>query len=116
MHVQEDSISSERQEHPNIQPKNQHYSLEEVVHILLDDFEGKDALTCKKPPIGCQQEATFLIDLECIPSRKNVLADDLGVFRNCGLNRTEITVEEGSSWDGMSECIMLASNPIKLNR
>jgi len=58
-------------------------SSSEIVHLL---FERNyiEPWICHKQPLSVNENTTFIIDLAKLPSRNDVFADDMGVWRHTG--------------------------------
>ena len=63
-----------------------------MFRCLLNEYPEKIDLQCSERPTACQENATFLINCEKLGSSKDILADDLGVFKYCGVKRAYFRV------------------------
>ena len=55
--------------------------MEEIAHLLRNPPED---YLCKKVPVKCEVNATFLIDTKALSHPNDWKADDLGAFNNVG--------------------------------
>ena len=67
----------------------------DVVPILMN---GKDTpnLISTRVPTRCQENASFIIDLDALENRKDVYSDDNGVWRPTGCKSKMFNVERGA--------------------
>ena len=68
------------------------YPLEDIVHLLLFPGLHDSRFTCSKVPTSIHQSASFIIDLNCLDSHKDILADDMGVWKNNRVDTTYVSV------------------------
>ena len=58
------------------------YSAEEAITLF---FDVDNNLICTEQPTGCRFSATFIVDVSQLRHRDDIRADDLGVWKNCGV-------------------------------
>lgn len=68
------------------------YDIEQLVEILLLTPDRKRI--CHQRPIGCQENASFVIDTSALKDFEDYKADDLGSFRNHG-NKAYVVTTNG---------------------
>ena len=61
------------------------YSAEEAITLF---FDVDNNLICTEQPTGCRFSATFIVDVSQLRHRDDIRADDLGVWKNCGVRST----------------------------
>lgn len=68
------------------------YAVEDIVQLLL--FPGLQAsrFTCSKVPTSINESVSFIIDLNHLQDQKDVVADDMGVRKNNGVDTTHVAV------------------------
>ena len=68
------------------------YPLEDIVQLLLFPGLHESQFTCSKVPTSIYQSASFIIDLDCLDSHKDILADDMGVWKNNRVDTAYLSV------------------------
>ena len=68
------------------------YTIEDIVQLLL--FPGLQAsqFTCSKVPTSINESVSFIINLNHLEDQKDVVADDMGVWKNNGVDTTHVAV------------------------
>ena len=78
----------------------------EIVRIVLFEREYIEPWICKKQPLSVNQNATFLIDHSKLPSRNDVFADDMGVWKHTGSPSHYFQVRK-NQFGGLKEIVSL---------
>ena len=64
------------------------YSVKDIVHLLLFPDLQKSGFVCSKVPTSIHQSVSFIVNLGQLDSPKDVLADDMGVWRHNGVDNS----------------------------
>lgn len=72
--------------------KKRIYSVKDIVHLLLFPDLQKSGFVCSKVPTSIHQSVSFIVNLGQLDSPKNVLADDMGVWRHNGVDTVHVSV------------------------
>ena len=77
------------------------YPIEDIAHLLLFPDLKKSRFTCSKVPTSIHQSASFIIDLDCLDSHKDIVADDMGVWKNNRVDTAYVSIlfDEGHVTD-----------------
>ena len=59
-------------------------SSSEMVRTILFEKEHVKPWVCQKQPLSVNRNATFIVDLSHLPSKKDVFAGDMGVWKHTG--------------------------------
>ncbi len=59
-------------------------SSSEIIRYLLFERDHIEPWICQKQPLSINRNATFIVDLTKLPSRNDVFADDMGVWKHTG--------------------------------
>ena len=62
------------------------YSIEDIVQILLHLSFKSSKFICSKVPTSISEGASFLVDLNSIENKRDLSADDMGVWKNNGVD------------------------------
>ena len=68
--------------------------MEDAIGLFFNTNE--DAI-CTAQPTGCRFSATFIVDTAKLNHRDDIRADDLGVWKNCGVRSTYSSVTFNSN-------------------
>ena len=60
------------------------WSSGEILRCLLCEREQVEPWICSKQPLSVIRNATFIIDLAKLPSKNDIFADDMGVWKHTG--------------------------------
>lgn len=68
------------------------YTVEDIVQLLL--FPGLQAsgFTCSKVSTSIHESVSFIVNLSHLENQKDVVADDMGVWKNNGVDTTRVVV------------------------
>ena len=73
------------------------YSVQDVAQILLSPSLLSSKFICSKVPTSICDNVAFIIHLDRLEDKKDVLADDMGSWKNNGVNTTQICVSLSES-------------------
>ncbi len=73
------------------------YSVEDIVRILLRPDLQSSGLVCHKVPTSICQSVCFIVDLDSLENKDDILSDDLGVWKNNGIDTTRVKVKFSQS-------------------
>lgn len=59
-------------------------SSHDIVRTVLFEKDTVKPYVCKKQPLSINENATFIVDLSQLPSKKDITADDMGVWKHNG--------------------------------
>ena len=77
---------------PTYSRKSTRYDTQEIVSILLDpDMKGDRV--CKTQVTCVEHNATFIVDLSCLGTIKDMFVDDMGSWKYNGVYRAWVTVD-----------------------
>ena len=68
------------------------YSVEDVARILLHPLMKSSKFVAIKVPTSISESVSFVVNLDCLDAHEDVLADDMGVWRNNGVDLTRLHV------------------------
>ena len=68
------------------------YTVEDIVQLLLFPGLQVSQFTCSKVPTSINKSVSFIINLNHIEDQKDVVADDMGVWINNGVNTIHVAV------------------------
>ena len=77
--------------------RKQLYSVEDIVHILLHPDIHSSPVTCKKVPTSICESVSFIISFNSLDNKDDILSDDLGVWKNNGIDTTCVKVKRSHS-------------------
>lgn len=93
------------------QPKS--LSSHEILRTVLFDKEHIRPWICKKRPLNVNRNATFIVDLSCLLSKKNVFADDMGVWKHTGSPSQYYQVVK-NEYGGLKEIVSMGKKCSKM--
>uniref|UniRef100_A0A1X7SXD0 Uncharacterized protein n=1 Tax=Amphimedon queenslandica TaxID=400682 RepID=A0A1X7SXD0_AMPQE len=76
--------------------KKCHYSVHNIICLLLHPNLQSSTFACSTVPTFVNDNVSFLINLDALDDSRDVLADDMGSWRNNGVNTTYINVQVSS--------------------
>ena len=79
-----------------MQPKRL-YSVEDIVQILLSPSLQSSIFVSTKVPISVNENLAFVVNLDQLDNREDILSDDMGVWRNNGVDTTHVRVSFSTS-------------------
>jgi len=89
--------------------------LVKIVRTILFEKEHVNPWVCQKQPLSVNRNATFIVDLSHLPSKKDVLADDTGVWEHTGSPSQYFEVRK-NRFGGLMEIVSLGQKcPKKLS-
>ena len=68
-----------------------------IVHTLLHPDIHSSPVTCKKVPTSICESVSFIISLNSLDNKDDILSDDLGVWKNNGIDTTCVKVKRSHS-------------------
>ena len=68
------------------------YSVEDVTRILLSPSLRSSDFVCTKVPITVNENIAFIVNLDKLDDRKDVLSDDMGVWKHNGVDTSHVRV------------------------
>lgn len=68
------------------------YSIEDIVQLLLFPGLQTSGFTCLKVPVSINKSVSFIVDLGHLENQKDLVADDMGVWKNNGVDTTRVVV------------------------
>jgi hypothetical protein len=77
--------------------KRRLYSVEDIASILLNPNLDSSSVVCKKVPTSICERVSFIMDIKSLENQDDILSDDLGVWKNNGIDTTYINVTMSSS-------------------
>ena len=90
-------------------------SSSEIVRTILFEKEHVKPWVCQKQPLSVNRNATFIVDLSHLPSKKDVFADDMGVWKHTGSPSQYFEVRK-NRFGGLMEIVSLGKKcPKKLS-
>ena len=72
--------------------KKRVYSIEEIVKLLLNPNLRLSKFVATKVPTMICSSASFVVNLDSLDIREDITADDIGVWRNNGTDKTNVKV------------------------
>ena len=72
--------------------KKRLYPIEDIVHLLLFPDLDKSGFVCSKVPTSIHQSVSFVVNLGQLDNHKDVLADDMGVWKHNGVDTVLVSV------------------------
>ena len=81
-------------------------SSHDIVHTVLFEKDVVKPYVCKKQPLSVNKNTTFIVDLSQLPSKKDITADDMGVWKHNGSPSQYYEVRKNES-GGLKEIISL---------
>ena len=87
-------------------------SSSEVLRYLLLEREYIKPWICQKQPLSVNRNTTFIIDLSKLPSRKDIFADDMGVWKHLGSPSQYFQVKKTDS-GGLKEVVSLGKKKLE---
>ena len=72
------------------------YSVQDVAQILLSPSLLSSKFVCSKIPTSICENVSFIIHLDRLEDKKDVLSDDMGSWKNNGVDTTHIRVNSFS--------------------
>ena len=90
-------------------------SSSEIICHLLFERDYIAPYVCKKQPLSVNQNATFIVDQSKLPSRNDIFADDMGVWKHNGSPSQYFKVKTSDSGE-LRELISLGKKrPIEMS-
>ena len=92
--------------HPNLPAysrQSTRYDTQEIVSILLDPHM-KDDRVCKTQVTCVEHNATFVVDLSCLATPKDMYVDDMGSWKYNGVYRAWVTVDSNGFVSSHGTC------------
>ena len=72
--------------------KKRVYSIEEIVKLLLNpNLRSSKFIATKVPNMVCSS-VSFVVNLDSLDTREDITADDMGVWRNNGTDKSNVEV------------------------
>lgn len=71
------------------------YSAVDIIHILLNPEMQHSKVVCSNVPTSIHRNVTFVVDTSKLENRSDILADDMGVWINNGVDTTYFTLSMG---------------------
>ncbi len=68
------------------------YGVEDIVKLLLHPNLNTSRYVCTKVPTSISESVSFIVDLDQLESQKDVLSDDMGAWKNNGVDTTYVRV------------------------
>lgn len=68
------------------------YKVEDIVKLLLHPNLQSSQYACTKVPTSISESASFIIDLDQLESKEDILSDDMGAWKNNGVDTTYVRV------------------------
>lgn len=68
------------------------YSVEDITRILLHPLMKSSKFVSTKVPTCISESVSFVVNLDCLVAREDVLSDDMGVWRNNGVDLTRVCI------------------------
>ena len=93
------------------------YTVEDIVQILLNPKLPSSKFICTEVPTLIHESVSFVVDVEQLDNVDDVLADDMGVWKNNGVdtNYVRISVSE-CKVDKVEKCTPLRESPTNVYR
>ena len=73
------------------------YSVEDIVRLLLHPSLKSSKFVCSNVPTSVSKGVSFVIDLDSLDSKDDVCVDDMGVWKNNGVDTNYVRVTMGKS-------------------
>lgn len=68
------------------------YSIDDIICLLLHPKLQSSKFACSMVPTSINENVSFIVDLDCLEDPRDVLADDMGGWRNNGVHMTYFSV------------------------
>ena len=68
------------------------YSVEDITRILLHPLLKSSKFVATKVPTSISESMSFVVNLDCLEAQEDIVADDMGVWRNNGVDLTRVRV------------------------
>jgi len=75
-----------------LQRRKRIYSVEDITRILLHPSLKSSKFIATKVPTSISESMSFVVNLDCLKAHEDVVADDMGVWRNNGVDLTRVCV------------------------
>ena len=75
-----------------LQRRKRIYSVEDITRILLHPSLKSSKFVATKVPTSISESMPFVVNLDCLKAHEDVVADDMGVWRNNGVDLTRVCV------------------------
>lgn len=72
--------------------KKRFYSIEDIVKLLLNPNLNSSTFVATKVPTMICSSVSFVVNLDSLDEREDILSDDMGVWRNNGTDKTSVEV------------------------
>lgn len=68
------------------------YSVEDIARILLNPLLKSSKFVATKVPTSISESVSFVVHLDSLEAQEDIVADDMGVWRNNGVDLTQVRV------------------------